>query len=135
MIKCIVVPIFIARANMTRGIIIHNSCMFTSTAKESGIGEEAIKHCFVNPLREPRREINVPRFSEVITTFWTRAPLIIPMLVLVSNGLVKLFLGVMIIVLIASMSLNGQTYLPFLSSSVTLPSQILRRDVKQSRRF
>ncbi len=50
MINFIVMPMFIARANLTRVFVIHNSCMFTSTTKESGIGKEAVKDYFIDPI-------------------------------------------------------------------------------------
>ncbi len=99
MIYFIVMPMSIARTNVTR-VIIHDICLVTSTTKESSFGVEAIKNCFGNLLRKPWRIINVPKFFEVETTFWSRTPSIITSLIFVSNGLVILFLGVIISVMI-----------------------------------
>ncbi len=93
-------PMFFVRATETRVIIIHNSCLITSTAKESGFMVEAVKNCFSSFLRELWREINMPRFFEIIIIFWSRAPCIIPTLILVHNGLVILLLGGITVVLI-----------------------------------
>ncbi len=87
MINFIVMPMFIARANTTRIGISHGSCMFTSTAKESGVQEETIKNFFIHAIGEPWGEINVPRFFEIITISWSSSVRIwfIPMLIIISS--------------------------------------------------
>ncbi len=100
MIKFIVKPMSIARSNTIRALIVHNRFSVTSTAKESGVGAEAVKNCFGNLLRDPWREINIPRFFEIIKKIWSSSPCIIPTLIFICNNLVILRLRGIIIVLI-----------------------------------